>query len=103
MKNIHSAKDTSFGVHKFVKVNGLKIHYVEGGEDEKPLMVFVHGFPEFWFVWRHQMRFFAEAGYRVLALDLPGYGDSEKPDNLDQYHVRVSGQNTNMNSKVHCS
>jgi len=81
-------KDSRFGVHKFVKVNGIKIHYVEEGDRDKPMMLFVHGFPEFWYSWRHQMKYFAKEGYYVVALDLPGYGDSEKPDNLDQYHVK---------------
>ena len=89
-------KDDSYGVHKFVKVNGIKIHYVEAGDRDKPLMMFVHGFPEFWFTWRHQMTHFAKEGYRVVALDLPGYGDSEKPDSLDQYHVKVRVENTKI-------
>ena len=82
-------KDDTYGVHKFVTVNGIKIHYVEKGDNDKPLMLFVHGFPEFWYSWRHQMNHFAKEGFRVVALDLPGYGDSGKPDHLDQYHIKV--------------
>ena len=76
-------------------MNGIKIHYVEEGDRDKPMMLFVHGFPEFWYSWRHQMKYFAKEGYYVVALDLPGYGDSEKPDNLDQYHVKVREENKN--------
>ena len=76
-------------------MNGIKIHYVEEGDRDKPMMLFVHGFPEFWYSWRHQMKYFAKEGYYVVAQDLPGYGDSEKPDNLDQYHVKVREENKN--------
>ena len=50
-------------------------------------MVLCHGFPEFWFVWRHQLKHFSRAGYRVVALDIRGYGESEKPAGLDKFHI----------------
>lgn len=62
---------------RFVSANGIRLHIVEHGEG--PLVVLVHGFPEFWWTWRHQIPGLAAAGYRVAAIDLRGYGESDKP------------------------
>jgi hypothetical protein len=51
---------TSALLVRYVHLPGLKMHYVENGDKKKPLMVFVHGFPEFWFSWRHQLKYFAK-------------------------------------------
>jgi len=80
-------QDPEYGTHKYMTVNGGKIHYVEAGKEDKPLMVFVHGFPEFWFVWRHQIRHFKQ-DYRVVALDNRGYNDSHKPKGIENYFVK---------------
>lgn len=63
--------------HHNIIVNGIRIHYVTQGEG--PLIVLLHGFPEFWYSWRFQISFLAELGYRVVAPDLRGYNDTEKP------------------------
>lgn len=60
-----------------MSANGIRLHVVEAGEG--PLVVLLHGFPEFWWSWRHQLRALAEAGFRAVAVDLRGYGDSDKP------------------------
>lgn len=60
--------------HKNVSVNGLNIHIVEKGEG--PLVLFLHGFPQLWYSWRHQITFLAAHGYRAVAPDLRGYGDT---------------------------
>jgi len=62
--------------HHTLIVNGLKIHYVEAGEG--PPVVLLHGFPETWFAWRHQIPILAKH-YRVIAPDLRGYGETQKP------------------------
>lgn len=61
-----------------MSANGIRLHVAEcdGGG---PLVVLLHGFPEFWWSWRHQLPALAEGGYRVVAADLRGYGDSDKP------------------------
>lgn len=63
--------------HKYVAANGARFHVAELGEG--PLVLMLHGFPQFWYTWRHQMVALAEAGYRVAAMDLRGYGASDKP------------------------
>lgn len=63
--------------HRDIITNGIRMHYVTQGEG--PLIVFLHGFPEFWYSWRHQIPFFAEHGYTVVAPDLRGYNDTDKP------------------------
>ncbi|MCX9191379.1 alpha/beta hydrolase [Carbonactinospora thermoautotrophica] len=63
--------------HRAVTANGSRFHVAELGEG--PLVLFVHGFPEFWWAWRHQLVAVAEAGYRAVAMDLRGYGASDKP------------------------
>ncbi|XP_047979801.1 epoxide hydrolase A-like [Salvia hispanica] len=60
--------------HKSVPINGLQMHVAEVGEG--PLVLFIHGFPELWYSWRHQMRFVAAHGYRAVAPDMRGYGDT---------------------------
>jgi pimeloyl-ACP methyl ester carboxylesterase len=60
-----------------VSANGVRLHLAECGDG--PLVVLAHGFPEFWWSWRHQLVGLAEAGYRTVAVDLRGYGDSDKP------------------------
>jgi pimeloyl-ACP methyl ester carboxylesterase len=64
-------------VHRFVSANGSRFHVAEAGSG--PLVLFLHGFPEFWWVWRHQLRALSEAGFRAVAVDLRGYGASDKP------------------------
>src|SRR4051794_24478827 len=55
--------------------------------DDVPLVVFLHGFPERWWSWRHQLRAFAEAGFWAVAPDLRGYGESDKPRGVRPYEV----------------
>ncbi len=71
-----------YGQHEYIISNGVKLHYVTQGEG--PLMLLLHGFPEFWYSWRHQIPEFAK-DYKVVALDLRGYNDSDKPQNASAY------------------
>lgn len=63
--------------HRFVAANGARFHVAETGSG--PLVLLLHGFPEFWWAWRHQLPALADAGYRAAAMDLRGYGASDKP------------------------
>jgi pimeloyl-ACP methyl ester carboxylesterase len=63
--------------HRFVGANGSRFHVVEAGTG--PLVLFLHGFPEFWWAWHQILPQVAEAGYRAVAMDLRGYGASDKP------------------------
>ena len=63
--------------HRDISTNGTRLHIAECGSG--PLILLVHGFPEFWWSWRHQLTALAEAGYRAVACDLRGYGASDKP------------------------
>jgi pimeloyl-ACP methyl ester carboxylesterase len=63
--------------HRFIAANGARFHVAEAGTG--PLVLLLHGFPEFWWAWRHQLPALAAAGYRAVALDLRGYGASDKP------------------------
>ena len=71
--------------HRFAKVNGVRLHYVEAGAG--PLIVLLHGYPEFWYCWRRQVPALADAGFRVLAPDLRGYNLSSKPAGVAAYAV----------------
>ena len=63
--------------HQFIITNGIRMHYVIQGEG--PLIVLLHGFPEFWYSWHNQIPFLAENGYTVVAPDLRGYNETAKP------------------------
>ncbi|KAI3456304.1 hypothetical protein Pfo_012967 [Paulownia fortunei] len=65
--------------HKYIKVNGLKLHVAEIGSGSSPAVVFLHGFPEIWYSWRHQMIAVAKAGFRAIAPNYRGYGLSDPP------------------------
>lgn len=63
--------------HRDVSANGIRVHIAEAGSG--PLVLMLHGFPEFWWAWRRQLTALSGAGYRAVAVDLRGYGDSDKP------------------------
>jgi pimeloyl-ACP methyl ester carboxylesterase len=66
--------------HRFVAANGARFHVAEAGGG--PLVILLHGFPQFWWAWRHQLPALADAGYHAVAMDLRGYGASDKPPAL---------------------
>lgn len=66
-------------------VNGIELNVLEAGEG--PLVILCHGFPELAFSWRHQIPVLAEAGFRVLAPDMRGYGQSSAPSEIEAYDV----------------
>ena len=70
-----------------VNTNNIDIAVHEQGDGEPVLLI--HGFPELAFSWRHQLPALAAAGYRAIAPDLRGYGESDKPDSLDQYTIQT--------------
>lgn len=77
-------------VHRTVEVNDIKLHIAEKGEG--PLILLLHGFPELWYSWRHQILDLSSLGYHVVAPDLRGYGDSEAPTSISAYScVNVVG------------
>ncbi|XVQ10340.1 alpha/beta fold hydrolase [Spirillospora sp. CA-255316] len=71
--------------HRLVEVPGGRVHLVEQGTG--PLVLLVHGFPETWYSWRHQLPALAEAGFRAVAMDLRGYGRSSKPGDVQEYRM----------------
>ncbi|MGM3305206.1 alpha/beta fold hydrolase [Anabaena sp. WFMT] len=69
-------------IHAYITTNDIKLHYVTEGEG--PLMLMLHGFPEFWYSWRHQIPEFSQ-NFKVVAVDLRGYNDSDKPQAQSAY------------------
>jgi len=77
------------GESKFADLGeGVRLHFVEMGEPTAPLVVLVHGFPEFWYCWRNQIPALVEAGYRVVAVDMRGYNMSSKPETVEAYAIK---------------
>src|SRR5947209_2619909 len=70
-------------IHRHVDAGGVRLHVAEEGSG--PPVILAHGFPELWYSWRHQIPALAEAGYRALALDMRGFGDSSRPDDISAY------------------
>ena len=71
--------------HRLIDVPAGRIHVAEQGSG--PLVLLVHGFPECWYSWRHQLPAIAEAGFHAVAVDARGYGRSSKPPALDAYRL----------------
>ncbi len=69
------------------RVNGVTLHCIEAGPADGPLVILLHGFPEFWWGWRHQIGPLAAAGFRVLAPDQRGYDLSDKPEGTRVYRL----------------
>jgi pimeloyl-ACP methyl ester carboxylesterase len=69
--------------HSFVESNGMRIHVAEQGDG--PLVILCHGFPESWYSWRHQLGALAEAGFRAVAPDMRGYGETDRPEDIGKY------------------
>ncbi|MCB0195418.1 MAG: alpha/beta hydrolase [Anaerolineae bacterium] len=71
---------------KFAHLNGIRLHYVTAGSG--PLLLFLHGFPDFWYLWKHQLAHF-QHHYRVVAPDLRGYNLSDKPAEVARYRLPI--------------
>src|SRR5205823_13403445 len=69
--------------HRVVETNRIRIHIAKLGV--VPLVVLCHGFPECWYSWRHQLPALAAAGFHAVAPDMRGYGQSDRPEAIDQY------------------
>src|SRR5246127_1188407 len=69
--------------HRTVETNGIRMHLAEAGAG--PLVMLCHGFPESWYSWRYQLTALADAGFHAVAPDMRGYGQTERPEAIDQY------------------
>lgn len=72
-----------------MRINGIELAVAEHGPVDGPVVLLLHGFPELGYSWRHQVGPLAAAGYRVLVPDMRGFGDSDAPDEVDEYAVDV--------------
>ena len=73
--------------HRTVETNGIRLHVAEAGAG--PLVLFLHGWPESWYSWRHQLPAVAAAGFHGVAPDVRGYGDSDKPEAIEAYSMQT--------------
>jgi pimeloyl-ACP methyl ester carboxylesterase len=71
--------------HQTVATNGINMHIASIGTG--PVILFLHGFPELWYSWRHQLLSLSSLGYRCIAPDLRGYGDTDAPKNVREYTI----------------
>ena len=69
--------------HRTIETNGINMHIAEAGDG--PLVLLVHGFPELWYSWRHQLPALADAGYHAVAPDVRGYGRTDAPEAIESY------------------
>src|SRR5215207_5150996 len=74
---------TSPVTHRTIQTNGISMHIAEAGAG--PLVLLLHGFPESWYSWRHQIAALAAAGFHAVAPDQRGYGQTDKPEPIEQY------------------
>jgi pimeloyl-ACP methyl ester carboxylesterase len=74
--------------HGYADSNGVKIHYAALGEKKNPLIVMIHGFPDFWYSWREQMDALSK-DYYVVAIDQRGYNLSDKPKGVENYDMKL--------------
>ncbi len=74
-------------VHRYADLGDVRLHYVEAGSG--PLVVLLHGFPEFWYSWRYQIPALAAAGFHAVAPDMRGFNWSDKPPGVHSYRVEV--------------
>ena len=84
------ADETLRGVEladRYADLGDVRLHYVEAGEG--PLVLLLHGFPQFWYQWRHQVPALVEAGFRVVAPDMRGYNLSDKPPGVRPYRLEL--------------
>src|SRR4051794_15479874 len=88
-RNAMSTAAPPIWVHDDLAVNGVRLHCVRAGptDSRRPPVILLHGFPEFWYGWRHQIPALAAAGFAVVAPDLRGYGASDKPPRVDDYRI----------------
>ncbi len=75
--------------HGTADSNGVKIHYASYGKSSGPLIVMIHGFPDFWYTWRDQMQVLGDAGYHCVAMDLRGFNLSGQPAGVENYDMRL--------------
>jgi pimeloyl-ACP methyl ester carboxylesterase len=73
--------------HGYAATNELKLHYAASGPEDSHLLLFLHGYPEFWYAWRHQLADLGDA-YHCVAPDLPGYNLSSKPVEVARYRTK---------------
>ena len=71
--------------HRFIETNGIRMHVAEAGQG--PLVLLLHGFPESWYSWRHQLAALAQAGYHAVAPDQRGYGQTDCPEPVEAYDI----------------
>lgn len=74
--------------HGYADSNGVKIHYAALGDKKNPLVVMIHGFPDFWYSWRDQMAALS-SDYYCVAIDQRGYNLSDKPKGVENYDMRL--------------
>jgi len=83
-----------------LQANGITFHCIEAGPKEGPLVVLLHGFPEFWWGWRHQIEPLARAGFHVLVPDQRGYHLSDKPEGRRAYDLDILAQDLDALSEA---
>jgi pimeloyl-ACP methyl ester carboxylesterase len=71
----------------YADLGDVTLHYVEAGDNDAPLIVLLHGFPEFWYGWRSQIPALAAAGFHVVAPDMRGYNLSSRPEKVEDYDI----------------
>jgi len=72
---------------RFIDAGAMSLHAIEAGDPQAPLLLLLHGFPEFWFAWRRHIEPLATAGYHVVAIDQRGYNLSTKPSEVAEYKL----------------
>ncbi|WP_232631293.1 alpha/beta fold hydrolase [Methylobacterium sp. Leaf118] len=73
--------------HRHLSLGALRLHVAEAGPADGPATILLHGFPEFWFGWRHQIGPLAAEGFRLIVPDQRGYGLSDRPRGIEAYHL----------------
>ncbi|KAG9307711.1 hypothetical protein G9A89_023276 [Geosiphon pyriformis] len=78
-------RDTAYGSHKTLKIEDKIFHYFEAGDINGPLVLFLHGFPQFWYAWRHTLEGLKDLKFHLVAIDMRGYGGSFKSTQVNAY------------------